>query len=1031
MDITRFAIEKNRIFWVVFTILLLSGIGAFFSLPKNEDPGFIVRTAFIQTLLPGASPERVELLITDKLEKEIQQMPEVKNVRSESKVGVSFVYVDVKEEFTDLKPIWDKLRRKVDDAKGELPAGVQGPFVNDEFGDVFGTVISITGDGFNYRQLRQIADEVRNELLLLKSVAKVQMVGNQEEQVYLDYNTARLAEVGISPAQLQGILQQKNILKSGGDFSSNFEKIIMEPTGNFNSLDDIANTIINIPNSNNVVKLSDIVTVRRGFVEPQQMIHRNTGETGIALGVSLKEGGNIITLGEEVQELINHVNQVYPVGIDFDFLWFMPDTVDKKIDDFLSNVYQAIAIVMIVMLIFLGFRTGFIVASLIPSAMIITLFIMQNFSIGLDQMSLASLIIALGMLVDNAIVMSESIMVRAEKGESVKDAALKSAKELRIPLLVSSLTTSAAFLPIFLAESMVGEYTAPLFKVVTITLLTSWLLALTLIPLLCVLFMKVKKVQKESEDEFNSGAYRTYRKILLTLVKRPIISVVGVMGFFYLTLQAFVFVENVFFPESDTAVATIEVETPDGSPISRTIEITDQVEAFLKDSLMAENQEDKRGIINWATYIGEGPPRFSLSAPSHARAENYAMILANLTDVQFAPERVFPEVEKFIRERFPDVNPTVDYLPLGTGGGAPVKIRIMGRDQDELFEIVNQVKTELAKLPGTKNIVDDWGTRSKKIVMNVDNARAQLAGVTNDEIATAMQTYLTGINTTNYREGDQLIPIVLRSERGADNKVDLSRIRNVDVYSQAKGRSIPISQVADMKLEWQASKIFRRDRLKTVTISSYLDPGINAMETSLKMQDWLEKEDNDWPFGYKWELGGEIEDSGEAQGSIFSKLGIAGLIILLLLVGQFNSMRKTVIVLFTIPLSLIGVVIGLVITDQPLGFMTMLGIISLAGIVINNAIVLLDRIRIESEELGKPIAEAVLYACQQRLRPILLTTATTIGGMIPLWIGGGPLWESMAVAVIFGILFATLLTLGVVPVLYALFYKVKFHKVTA
>ena len=368
---------------------------------------------------------------------------------------------------------------------------------------------------------------------------------------------------------------------------------------------------------------------------------------------------------------------------------------------------------------------------------------------------------------------------------------------------------------------------------------------------------------------------------------------------------------------------------------------------------------------------------------------------------------------------------------MGTGGGAPVKIRVMGRDKDKLFELVEEVKNELATLPGTKNIVDDWGPRSKKIVVNVDNARAQLAGVSNDDVATAMQTYLTGIDTTNYRENDQLIPIVLRSERGDNNTVDLSMISNVSVYSQANGRSVPLSQVADLELQWQAAKILRRDRLKTVTVSSYLDPGFNAMETSLAMKAWLEEQQQDWPFGYKWELGGEIEDSGEAQGSIFAKLGISGLIILLLLISQFNSVRKTAIVLLTIPLSLIGVVIGLIITGQPMGFMTMLGIISLAGIVINNAIVLLDRIRIENEEEGKPLTEAILFACQQRLRPILLTTATTIGGMVPLWLGGGPLWESMAVAVIFGILFATLLTLGVVPVLYTLFYRVKFKSAPA
>ncbi len=1028
MDITRFTIEKTRVFWVVFIALVFSGINAYLTLPKNEDPGFIIRVAFIQTMLPGASPDRVEQLITDKLEKEIQQMPEIKNITSESLTGVSLVYAEMKPEYTNMRPIWDKLRRKVDDAKSELPQGVQGPFVNDEFGDVFGTVVAITGDGFNYRQLKRIADDVRNELLLLGNVAKVQIVGAQEERIYLEYNNAKLSELKISPAQLQAALQQKNIIRSGGDFSTSYEKVVFEPTGNFNSVGDIADTIINIPNSSSVVKLSDLVSVKRAFVDPQQMIMRNTGEPSLALAISLKEGGNIIDLGSEVKAVINQVKTVYPIGVDFEFLSFQADVVDKKIDEFLGNVWQAIAIVMLVMLIFLGLRTGLVVASLIPSAMIITLYIMQIFGIGIDQMSLASLIIALGMLVDNAIVMSESIMVRSEKGEDLKKAALESVKELRLPLLVSSLTTSAAFLPIFLAESSVGEYTAPIFKVVTITLIVSWLLALTLIPLLCVMFMKVKKKTGDNEKKFSEGFYGIYRKVLLTLVRRPIISLLGVFAIFYGSLQLFVFVENVFFPANDKPIVTIEIETPEGSPIARTIDITNEVEQFIKENLTVK-AEGERGLINWGTYIGEGPPRFTLSAPSHARAENYSMILGTATDVGIATEKIFPEVEKFINERYPDVTPTIDFLPLGTAGGAPIAIRLMGRDQDELFALVEKVKNKLASLDGTKNITDDWGTRSKKVVLDIDNAKAQLAGVTNDDVGAAMETYMTGLRTTNYREGDQLIPIVIRSERDDNAQADFSLVGNISVYSQATGNSVPLSQVAEMKLEWQASKILRRNRLKTVTVESYLEPGFNALSTTAIMKTWLEEDQSSWPFGYKFELGGEYESSGEAQESIFAKLGIAGLVILLLLVGQFNSMRKTVIVLFTIPLSLIGVIIGLVITNQSLGFMTLLGIISLAGIVINNAIVLLDRVKIENKEMGKPITEAILFACQQRLRPILLTTATTIGGMIPLWLGGGPMWESMAVAIIFGILFATLLTLGVVPVLYTLFYRVKYDAI--
>ncbi|MCW9016282.1 MAG: efflux RND transporter permease subunit, partial [Kangiellaceae bacterium] len=654
---------------------------------------------------------------------------------------------------------------------------------------------------------------------------------------------------------------------------------------------------------------------------------------------------------------------------------------------------------------------------------IIALFVMQVFHIGIDQMSLASLIIALGMLVDNAIVMSESVIVRVEQGESIKKASIESARELKLPLLISSLTTSAAFLPIFLAESQVGEYTAPLFKVVTITLISSWLLALTLVPLLCVLFLKVKA--KSSDEHYDSAMYKVYQSLLLVIVKRPWISLLGVIGIFYISLQGFAFIENVFFPENDKPIVTVEIETPSGSPIERTVEITIAVEEFISKNLMAEDN-DGRGFLSWGTYIGEGPPRFTLSAPSHARAPNYSMILANVTDTKIAKQKIFPEVEQFIVENYPDVTPTVDFLPLGTAGGAPVAVRLMGRDQQQLFEIVEKVKQKLTTMPGAKNVVDDWGARSKKIVLDIDNTQAQLAGVTNDEVASAMQTYLTGLETTNYREGDKLIPVVLRSERVADKATDFTLLGNIGVFSQATGQTVPLSQVATLNLQWQTSKILRRDRLKTVTISSYVEPGFNSIDIALSLGDWLKEQQKDWPFGYRWELGGDIEGSLDAQKSIFDKLPIAGLIMLLLLVWQFNSMRKTFIVIVTIPLSLIGVVFGLVITDLPFGFMTMLGVISLAGIVINNAIVLLDRIKIENEENGLPLNQAVPFACQQRLRPILLTTATTIGGMIPLALGGGPLWESMAVAIIFGILLATLLTLGVVPLLYSLFYKVKY-----
>jgi multidrug efflux pump subunit AcrB len=666
-------------------------------------------------------------------------------------------------------------------------------------------------------------------------------------------------------------------------------------------------------------------------------------------------------------------------------------------------------------------RTGIVVASLIPMAMIMSLLVMSFFKIGLDQMSLASLIIALGMLVDNAIVMSESIMVQMRAGKKAVAAAVDSAKELRIPMLTSSLTTAAAFLPIYLAESGVGEYTAPLFKVVTITLLSSWILALTMTPLLCSRFLKVKPAPEG--NPYDSGFYRRYRSVLLALLRRRGLTVLGTLALFILVLQGFRFLPNIFFPPNDKPVYTAEFELPSGTPIERTEELVTQIESFMADSLMAgEARED--GIVNWSTYMGEGAPRFVLNYnPEPARPE-YAVMAVNATSLEVA-DRLISRTERFCFDTFPDLRTDIRLLPIGPPPIAPVEVRISGKDMDEVFSIADKVKARLAEVPGTKNIHDDWGTRTKKLIVNVNQARAKRAGVTSRDIAISLQTALTGIEATQYREDDKVIPVTLRTEEA--ERHDVGKIETINVYSQATGRSVPLNQVADVEVVWQPSKVLRRDRLKTVTVKCDVTEETTPIKVSGIMDTWLAGERETWDVGYKYGLGGELESSVRANDSIMDKLPIAALIIVILLVAQFNSIRKPFIILTTIPLGLIGVVIGLLVARSYFGFMTLLGIVSLAGIVINNAIVLLDRIRIEIEEHGREPARAVVEAAQRRMRPILLTTATTMGGLIPLWVGGGPMWETMAIAIIFGLAFATALTLGVVPVLYSILYRVKFN----
>jgi multidrug efflux pump subunit AcrB len=1026
MDITQFAIEKKRITFAALFIIAVTGFMTFRTMPRAEDPGFIIRTALVQTFFPGASPERVEQLVTDKLEKIIQEMPEIKFLQSESRPGLSLVFVNIKGEYKDMRPIWDSLRRKVERARSELPSGITGPIVNDEFGDVFGTMITLTGEGYTYAELKEIADDVRNELLLIEEVAKVDIAGAQEERVFVEFNNARLAELGISPGQMKSILDARNIIFPGGQIYTRDEELVLEPSGNFESIDELKRTVLKFPGRSELMYLGDIAEVRRGYIDPPQTKVNYNGQPALVLAISLREGGNIIDLGAEVTSRIERFKVVYPIGVEFDILYFQPGFVDMKVKNFVVNLLQAVAIVIAVMLIFLGIRTGLVIASLIPMAILMSLMMMGFFDIGLDQMSLSALIIALGLLVDNAIVMSESIMVLMSEGKKAIQAAIDSAKELRVSLLTSSLTTAAAFLPIFLAESDVGEYTAPIFKVVTITLICSWLLALTMTPMLCVLFLKLKQNKAEN---FDSGFYRGYRGGLLFGLQHPFISITATLVIFFATMQLTPYIPAIFFPANDKPVMYADVDFPIGTPLEKTEAAVETMEEFIATEMAAvfddEGEVVQHGIIDQASFVGSGPPRFYLSLNQQQINGGYAFLLMEVTDRWHMESDFIPRLASFCHENFPDITVTIAPLLLGPPVEAPIQVRVSGKELNEIFSLADRVKDHLRTIEGVAEIDDNWGPRAKKLFVKIDQPRAQRAGLTSHDIAVSLQTILSGIQTTDYREGDDVIPVILRSV-AADRK-DVGKIESHNIYVQQTGRAVPLKQVADVEVVFQPSKILRRDRLKTVTIDANLLPGYNALDIAAQLDTWLQQESRSWPVGYKYEQGGELESSGEANASIGAKVPVAFLIIVLLLVAQFDSFRRPAIILLTIPLGFIGVVLGLFLTQKPLGFVAFLGVIALAGIVINNAIVLIDRIKIEIDQNGHTPQRAIIEATQRRLRPILLTTATTVGGLIPLWFGGGPLFEAMAVAILFGLLFATVLTLGFVPILYRLFFRVSYR----
>ena len=1020
MNLTSFAIANNRVTIVVAAILIISGMAAFVALPKAQDPGFIVRTAVITTRLPGANPERVELLVTDKLEKKAQEMPEVDNIVSESRTGISIINVNFKESYTDMRPIFDDLRRKVDDVVEDLPAGVRGPSVNDEFGDVFGSVYALTGEGFTNAELKDVADELRDELLKEPDIAKVSIHGAEEENIFVEYNNARLTELGLSPQRLTGVLSGANILASGGDIVSGRERIVLEPTGNYESVEDLAQTVVELPDGS-VVYLRDIATIYRGYADPPQSITRINGQRGLAVAIAMRDGGDILKLGKRLDVLVPELVERYPWGIDLEKIWFQADLVNTNVNNFLSSLGQAIGIVIAVMVLFLGFRTGLVVATLIPATMLISFYVMQIFGITINQISLAALIIALGLLVDNAIVIVESILVKRESGASALDAAVEAGQELKTPLLVSSLTTAAAFMPIALAESAVGEYTSDIFYVVTIALLVSWLLAMTLLPMLSTRFLKIS-ADEAGEPDYDGRWYRLYRRLLLSSVRNKTVFGVVVIAVFFAAIQGLGFVRQEFIAPSEDPLFTGKLEMPIGTAIEASETVVADIDRYIDETYYAVG-DDARTVRNWLMFIGEGGPRFTLALNPPNQNPANSFLIVNTIDGKVT-ESVIDGIRDYVFGTHPDLDNQIARLENGPPVGYPIQIRLSGPEISDLYTTADDLMDLMYATPGVSAVKNTWGLQTKKLVVEVDQERARRAGVSSDDVAYSLKASLSGIDLTEYREGDTLIPVKLRTVE-ADRR-DLSKLDGMTVYSQSSGNTVPLKQVADVRLTFEPGIIERRDRTRTLTLLGQLTPEATAATVNAVLLPQIDARSASWPAGMSYEVGGESESSGDANASIAAKLPLALMAVVLLLVIQFNSIRRPIIVLTTIPLGLIGVTFGLLVANSTFGFFTILGIISLAGIIINNAIVLLDRIAIERAVESNAHSSAVVSACLQRLRPIMLTTATTVLGMLPLLWGGSSMFRPMAISIIFGLLFATLLTLLVVPVLYSALFRVEY-----
>ncbi len=1025
MNLTKIAIDNSRVTIMMILVVLILGLLAYNQLSRDSMPPFTIRICSVVTQFPGASPERVEELITDKIEKIVQELPELKDVTSTSRTGLSVVSVSLADDIDkkDLQAVWDRLRRKLDGIRNDLPSEAKDPVVKDDgIGVVFGIMLGFVSDGFSYREMKQYAEDIRDDLVKLPDASEVVISGIQEEQIYLEFDNAKLAEIGLTSGQLQSIIAGTNIVFPGGEVSLGSERIVLEPSGNYETLNDLKKTLIPIGQSGQSVQLGDITRISRRYKSPTDRIVHINGQPGLVLSIALKEGANLTRLGEIIDQKVIEYNQALPMGLSLIRTAAQDYYVDKKVSDFLNNVIQSIAIVLAVMLLFLGLRTGLVVASLIPMAMIMTLFLMNSFGIGLNQVSLAALIMALGMLVDNAIVVSESIMVKMEDGIQAKQAAIDSSRELIVPLLVSSLTTSAAFLAFFLAENTMGEIMGPLFSVITLALLSSWLLAMTLVTMLAVAFIKVKPKSKNSSNKSLFERLQVYYKqTLLWCIRKPVFFLALIMGLFAGSLLLFPSLPFIFFPDSDRNLVTLDLNMPLGTKIERTTEVMEQIEQFISEELLV-NDNRRVGIVDWTGFVAEGPESYDLGYQPGEANSGYAHMLLNTSSYSDNDE-VIKRLDEYCFLNFPDGDFVISPLAGGGSGGADVEVRVSGDDPDELYRIAEQIKMAMNEIPTTKNIKDDWGPKIKKFIIDIDQDRANRAGITNQDIAISLRTSLSGSNAGSFRDGEENIPIVMRINNSED--LDVRALNGLNVLSQSTGKNVPLVQVASIIPAWQNAKIKRRNLYRNMTISCDALAGYTAQDITQILRPNLDEMSQGWRPGYDFTLGGESEQSSEAMGAVAAKLPLAFFIILLLLISQFNSFRKTFIVLSTIPLGLIGIIIGLYIFRSFFGFMAFLGVISLAGIVINNAIVLIDRIKIEQDELGKDPYHAIIDAALQRFRPILLTTFTTTLGLIPLYLGGGLMWEPMAIAIMVGLLFATVITLLFVPVMYKLLFRVK------
>ncbi|EJS2607607.1 efflux RND transporter permease subunit VmeI [Vibrio alginolyticus] len=1017
--IAAYFIRNRVISWMVALIFLIGGIAAFFGLGRLEDPAFTIKDAMVVTSYPGATPQQVEEEVTYPIEKAIQQLTYVDEVNSISSRGLSQITVTMKNNYgpDDLPQIWDELRRKVNDLKGTLPPGVNEPQVIDDFGDVYGILLAVTGDGYSYKELLDYVDYLRRELELVDGVSKVSVSGQQQEQVFIEVSMKKLSSIGLAPDTVFNLLSTQNVVSDAGAIRIGDEYIRIQPTGEFQSVEELGDLLITESGAQGLIFLKDVAEIKRGYVEVPSNIINFNGSLALNVGVSFAEGVNVVEVGKAFDHRLAELKYQQPVGIEISEIYSQPKEVDKSVSGFVVSLAQAVGIVIIVLLFFMGLRSGLLIGLILLLTVLGTFIFMKYLAIDLQRISLGALVIALGMLVDNAIVVVEGILIGTQKGRTRLQAATDIVTQTKWPLLGATVIAVTAFAPIGLSEDSTGEYCGTLFTVLLISLMLSWFTAISLTPFFADIFFKGQKIKQgegEENDPYNGVIFVIYKKFLQFCMRRAWFTVVVLIAGLAASVYGFTFVKQAFFPSSTTPIFQLDVWMPEGTDIRATNTTLKELESWLA------KQEH---VDHITTTAGKGLQRFMLTYAPEKSYAAYGEITTRMENYD-ALKPLMAKFREYLKANYPEINYKLKQIELGPGGGAKIEARIIGSDPTVLRTIAAQVKDIMYADPQATNIRHDWRERTQVLEPQFNESQARRYGITKSDVDDFLSMSFSGMTIGLYRDGTTLMPIVARLPE--DERIDIRNIEGMKIWSPAQSEFIPLQQVTmGYDMRWEDPIIVRKNRKRMLTVMA--DPDILGEETASTLQKRLQPqiEAIQLPPGYSLEWGGEYESSGDAQESLFTTMPMGYLFMFLITVFLFNSIKEPLIVWLTVPLALIGVTTGLLALNTPFGFMALLGFLSLSGMVLKNGIVLLDQIEIEMKS-GKEAYDAVVDAAVSRVRPVCMAAITTILGMIPLL--PDIFFKPMAVTIMFGLGFATVLTLIVVPVLYRLFHKVAVPK---